>query len=218
MPYTLESIKFRDIINVTAIPRFVPDQTYPTLEVVGEDFSSVEEVYLNDTLISNYVIVNRNVLWVILPPGFGTLRSIEVVSGNFTKTAVASRVEFKIGDRSRKINGVLKLLQLFTKWLLQSPGSDIYNPRRGGGLRDLIGETVSLDRMDTVLASLTQSIQTTASQIRESQSRAVGLPLNERLLDAVLLNLDRSPERAEVRARVHVVSMAGEEAVSALIL
>ena len=218
MANTLEVVKFRDVITITDIPRYVPDQEYPTLEILGEDFSSVEEVYLNEVRFTTYIVVNRNVLWLVLPLNLGELRTVEVVSGNFTKTAASSKLEFKIGMRPRRIEGILKLVQLYTKWMLQSPGSDIFQPRRGGGLQDIAGSLISLDRMDPILSALTRAIQTTTAQIRESQVKMQGLSMDERLLDAVLLDVDRSEQRLEVRVRVHVISMAGDEAISALVL
>lgn len=215
---TLEVIKFRDIVRIKDITRYVPNTVVPTIEILGDDFSSVEEVYLNDQKVTAYTILNKSTMWLEVPAytKASELRTLEIISGNFTKTATGSKVEFKIGTRPKKIEGILKLTQLFTKWLLQSPGSDIFNPQRGGGLQDLVGNLVDIERMDHILSSITRAVNTTSTQIRTSQSSVAGMPLSERLLDAVLLDVDRNMERLEARARVHVMSMAGDEAISAL--
>jgi hypothetical protein len=216
---TLEVIKFRDVIRIQDIPRFVPNQVSPTLEVVGEDFTSVEQVLLNESTIVSYTILNKNTMWILVPASAkGELRNLEIISGNFTKTNASSKVTFSIGTRPKKLDGILKLTQLYTKWLLQSPGSDIFNPQHGGGLQDLVGRLVDINRMDHILSAMTRSVETTSSQIRTAQANVVGLSLSERLLQATLVDVDRSYDRLEARARVHLVSMAGDDALSNLIL
>ena len=219
MSYQLEVIKFRDMINVTDLPRFVPRQAEPTLEVRGEDFSSVEKVLINDKETTKYIIVNTNTIWVAMTEAEAKkIQSIEVLSSNFTRTSIGSKVTFEIGTRTRKIKGILKLLQLYVKWLLQNPGSDIFNPDRGGGVQEIVGRLMDMDKMDVVLSALTQSITRTNNQIKAAQAKSTGLPSDERLLDATLLGITRSPNLLEARARVRLTTVAGDEAVSALIL
>jgi len=218
MSNSLEVIKFRDIIRLTELPKYVSGQDELTMEVRGEDFSSVEKVYLNEKEVFDYTIFNRNLMWLKVPSDVSELRSLEVISGNFTKTNIASKVTYQIGTSPKKISGILALVQLYTKWLLQGPGSDIWNPSRGGGMQDIIGSLVNIDRMDRVLSAITQAVEFTSSQIRTAQTSAKGLALSERLLSATLVDINRVEERLEVHTRIHIISMAGDEAVNALIL
>lgn len=220
MSEQLEVIKFRDVIRLGDRPRFVTEESdTPILEVTGQDFSNVETIYVNDEEATNYVIINKTTIQITMSRAMGkNLTSVEVVSGDFTKTVMASKIVFKVGTKSKKVSGILKLVQLFTKWLLQSPGSDIFNPNRGGGVQTLIGQTVSSQRMEYHLSSLSRAIEVTANQIRNSQASLTNLPLDERLLEATLLGINKLDERMEMRARVHLLSQAGTEATNALIL
>jgi hypothetical protein len=217
--YQLEVVKFRDIIKLRNVTRFVPDQENHTIEVVGEDFRSAEEVYLNRIRVPNFVIVNKGTIWVTVPDGMEeSLQEIEVVSSNFTFTAAASKVAFHIGDRQRKVTGILALLQLYTKWLMQDPGSDIFNMGRGGGLQSAVGTIVSTDKMEAVLTAVTRAVSATTAQIQASQASATNLPLDQKLLSATLIDVRRLEKEMEVVAQVQVDSMAGASALGALTL
>lgn len=216
MAKTLEVIKFRDVIRVSGITRFVPNLVDPTIELTGEDFSSVESVSINDVPAPEFFIVNQTTIWAQLPDGQGSIRSISVLSGSFTRTALASLVSFKIGTKTKGIEGVLKLTQLFTKWILQSPGSDVFNPERGGGLQDLAGRMSSTHKLDPILGSITRAVEKTANEIRRAQLNVGRLPLSERLLAATLVDVAVAAPLQEARAKVRIDNMAGDSAVSAL--
>jgi hypothetical protein len=215
---TLEVVKYRDIVRVTSIQRFVPNLPAPTIEIIGEDFSSVEQVSINDIPVPEFFVVNRTTLWAQLPEDAKAIRTISVVSSNFTRTAEASLVEFKIGTKPKTISGILKLTQLFTKWLLQSPTSDIFNPERGGGLQDFVGRLVSTHKIDPILGSITRAVEKTANEIRRSQINAGRLPLSERLLAATLIDVSVASGLMEARAKVRIDSMAGDSAINDLLL
>jgi hypothetical protein len=219
MAKCLEVIKFRDIARVKKINRFVSGQVWPTVELQGDDFTSVEKVYINDVEVQAFTVINNTTMWALVPNiALQSLNSVEVVSSRFTKTNVASRVIFEIGTRPKTLDGILRLVQLYTKWLLQSPGSDIFNPTRGGGMQDIVGTLVDIDRMDHVLSSVTRAVENTSKQIRAAQAVAKGLPLSERLLEATLVDMNKIQERMEIQARINIISMAGDEAISALAL
>lgn len=215
---TLEVVKFRDVLTVNSIPRFVPGLDEPTLEVVGEDFSSAEEVLVNEVKSSEILILGSTRMWVQVPGSIDRIRTIEVVSSSFTRTTKASKLQFKIGETPKTISGILKLVQLFTKWLLQTPGSDIFNPSRGGGLQEIVGKVITTKRMNSVMSSISQSVDKTVTQITNSQARAVNLPTTERLLSAELHDFYIFEDRMEAVARIRLLSVAGEQALTDLSL
>ena len=219
MAYQLEVIKFRDLVTVTQITRFVPGLADLTLEITGEDFSSVEEVLVNEVKAPEFIILNKTTMWVTLPDAAkNEIATIEVLSSNFTSSINSAKMTFKLGDKTRAVNGILKLVQLFTKWLLQSPGSDVFNPDRGGGLQQLIGQVMSTRKMEPVMASLTRAISTTVSQLQTAQSAQSNLPLNERLLSANMTTINVYEQNMEARAVIDVRNMAGEDAISSLLI
>jgi hypothetical protein len=215
---TIEVVKFRDVLRVGAATRLLPNVTTPTLELKGEDFSSADAVRINDMSVPSFIIVDKGTIWAELPATLVSIDSVSVISGDFTRTAEASIVDFKVGTSPRRISGVLKLSQLFLKWLLQSPDSDIFNPERGGGLQELVGVAYSTKNMNPILAALTRSVETTTSQILDAQLLRGQIPLDERLLETKLIELKVVDALMETRARIRVISMAGEEALSSVAL
>lgn len=215
MAKTLEVVKFRDVIRVSEITRFVPNLASPTIEIHGSDFSSVDSVSINEVPVPDFFIINRTTLWAQLPQGATSLRTISVLSSNFTKTAEGSLVSFELGTKSRAVSGILRLTQLFTKWLLQSTNSDVFNPGRGGGLQDLASRMISTHKTDPLLGSISRAVEKTANEIRSTQVQASRLPLSERLLAATLVDVNVSTDLMEARARIQIDSVAGDSAVSA---
>jgi hypothetical protein len=219
MPKQLEIVKYRDVIPVTSIPRFVPDLGYLAIEVHGEDFSSVESVYINDVRAPEFIILNSRTMYVQLPEAAqSSISSIEVVSSRFTHNASASKLSFELGNKTKTVSGLLKLVQLFTKWILQSPNSDIFNPERGGGLQELVGHLSSDAQMNVVLSSVDRAVQNTVTQIRSAQTKVSGLPLEERLLTAEVADFSVQKDQMSASVKVVIRSAAGQIASTALIL
>lgn len=218
MAYTFEVIRFRDLLEVTALPGFVPGLTPTTLIVRGSDLSSAETVLINEMPAPEFMIVNKTTIYAQLPESTKRIATIEILSSQFTRTIESSKVQFAIGDKTRKVDGILKLVQLFTKWILTSPGSDMFNPSRGGGLQQIVGQVSTTREMQPVLASITRAITNTVSQMRTAQLGVPNLPVNERLLSASLLGMDIYEAQMQARAKVLIRSMGGADAVSALVL
>jgi hypothetical protein len=83
-------------------------------------------------------------------------------------------------------------------------------------MQDLVGMITSTYRSEPILAAISKAVSITAAQIRRSQISVVGLPLNERLLSANVLDLYMKKDSDEARARVRIDSVAGQSAVTAL--
>lgn len=215
MAVTIEVLKFRDVIQVTGIPRFVPGLRR-TVELFGTDFASAEQVFINDIQVIEFVIVNRTTIWAQLPDGVDALQTVSVLSSNFTKTAIASKVIFQFGTKTRTVDGILKLVQLFTKQLLKTQGSDIFARNDGGGLQAVTGLITSTHRTDPILSAITKCVSVTAQQIRKNQLSVSGLPMSERLLAANVVDLQMDRTVDEARARIQIDSVAGQSAVTAL--
>jgi hypothetical protein len=216
MAYQLEVVRLRDMLPVQEISRIVPGVTPTMLEFKGYDFSSAERVLINESPSPEIMIVNKQTLWAQLPAYVRKVSTIEVLSSNFTKSKEPSRMSFEIGNKTKKVNGIMKLVQLFTKWVLQSPGSDIFDPSRGGGLQEIAGKINTTRNMQPVMTSIARSVSTTASQIRAAQQKAIELPLSERLLSATVNELNVYEAQMLAAVRVKIESFAGTEATAAL--
>jgi phage baseplate assembly protein W len=216
----LEVVKYRDLVGIKELRRFVPGAELPTLEIIGEDFTNVEEVRINEVTSPEFIIISKTVLWAVLPVGAReAISTVEVISSTFTKTSVASKLQFKIGTTSKSVSGILRLVQLFTKWMLQSPGSDIFNREMGGGLQDLVGKVTTTKGMEPVMSAIAQAIDRTVTQIRSAQLRSRGVPsTDERLLSAELVDFGIFEDKMEAQARVRIRAVSGAAAVTNLSL
>lgn len=218
MPYQLEVVRFRDLLPVLAIPGFVKGLSPLTVELRGTDFSSAETVNINETPVPEFMIVNKTTIYAQLPSNDSPISSIEVLSSRFSRDVESAMLSFEIGNKTLKVDGILKLVQLFTKWILQSPGSDVFNPTRGGGLQQIVGKVATGRDMQPVFATITRAVNNTAAQIRAAQINTPQLPLSERLLSANLVDMRIYEEHMQARARVALQSAGGAEAVAALVL
>ena len=212
----LEVIRFRDLLEVGAIAGFVEGVEAPTIDIRGDDFSSAAQVLVNGQSVPEFMIVNKQTIFAQLPEGTGVISTIQVVSTDFTKTILTSKIFFEIGQKTRAVEGILKLVQLFTKWLLQTPGSDIFDPSRGGGLQEIVGKVLSSRKMEPIFASLSRAIDATSSQMRIAQGNQPNLPVDERLLAARLIDVNVFEAQMEARARISLESVAGQDAITAL--
>lgn len=208
---TLETIKFRDLIRVNAVTGVVSRNPL-VIKLEGEDFSNVDEVLVNDVKVNEFIVVNRKEMLVTMPGSVRQVRTVSVRSSNFTRTASASIVDYKVGNKTRAISGILRLTQLFVRYLLTSPGSDIFNPGEGGGLQDAIGVLGSTNKTAPILAAVSRSVQQAADQIVRNQLRQTNLPLDERLLTATVQELGTTASLDEVAAKILLTSYAGTDA------
>ena len=218
MAFQLEIVRFRDLLPVQSIPGFVKGLSPLTLELKGRDFSSTDSVYINEAAVKEFMIVNKTTIYAQVPNVQGPIQTIRVLSSKYSRDVESAMMSFEVGNKSRKVEGILKLLQLFTKWVLQTPGSDMLNPTRGGGLQQIVGSVATTKDLQPVFASITRAINNTSTQIRSAQINAVRLPLSERLMSANLVDLKIYEKQMQAQAKVAIVSAAGAEAVSALVL
>lgn len=212
----LEVVKFRDIVRMTSIPRLVPGFDEPTIEIKGDDFGSVSKVLINNSPSPEFIVVNKYTIYAQLPSTATGIKTVEIISNKFTKNFQDSRLEYEIGDKSQVVSGIQKLLQLFVKWILQSPGSDIFNPDRGGGLQDAVGQVMVSRKMGPILGVITRAVSSTTAQIRSAQVNVKNLPLDERLLSAEVQNLRIFEDQGEASVSVKIESVAGPQAVADL--
>jgi hypothetical protein len=204
------------MLAVSALPEFVPGMNPLTLVVKGTDFSTAEAVLINGAKVSEFIIVNKQTIWAQMPANLTSISSIEVVSSSFTKNALTARIDFAVGGKTKTVSGILKLVQLFTKWVMQTPGSDIMNPTRGGGLQKIAGQVLTANDMQSIYATITTSIQNTERQIMAAQAAVNNLPLDETLMSAQMVDLNTFEAQMEARVRVKITNMTGLDATTAL--
>ena len=105
MSKQLEVVKFRDVVPVRTLSRFVEGLQHLTLEVIGDDFTSVEEVFINEVKAPEFAIISRTVMWVQLPEAAQErIDTIEIISSSFTSFK-RSKLSFKLGNKTKTVDG-----------------------------------------------------------------------------------------------------------------
>ena len=181
------------------------------LDVIGEDFRSVDTVYINDTMSPDVIIVSPTRLIAQLPEGLQqvpNVQSIAVLSRQLTLTA-SSVLRFILGDTPRTVSGLMRLLQLFVKLLLSEPGSDIFSSSLGGGLLRGLGTTIGRDDGDALKTNATIAVDNVSKQIIAIQSRNGTLPRDERLSSAHVLGAAFSRDSGTLFLSVELKNQLG---------
>jgi hypothetical protein len=184
------------------------------LELIGEDFRSVDEVRINDLESPDFVILGKNRLLAQLPDQLQDnpdVYSVFVLSRTFTITT-KSLLRFRIGDTPGQVSGIMRLVQLFVKLLLSNIGSDITNKRLGGNALRNVGSTFTSEEIREIKADFAIAVDTVSRTIIGLQSRNGTLPRNERLLKAQLVGATYSKSTSSLFVNIEVLSQAGNSA------
>ena len=209
-----ESIRLNTIRLSPRSPLGIPR----SLDVHGTDFRSVDQVLINDIPSPDLIILSKHRLIAQLPNTLQKVPNIISVSVLSRQLTVTSRslIRFRISDSPGRVQGILRLIQLFLKILLTTPGSDIFNRRTGGGALANIGETFGADEGGGIISDFIISVDTTARQIVSSQGRDPRLPRDERLLSARVTSAGFNRELGAIIATVELTSQAGRAALANL--
>ena len=213
MAVDLQTVIPQDVIPVSRT-RMTLYGGLRALDIVGDDFRSVDEVRINDIESPDYLVLSKTRLIAQLPDSLQDnpdISSIFVLSRTLTVTA-KSLLRFRIGDTPGQVSGILRLLQLFVKLLLSEPGSDIFNRNLGGNALKNVGATFGEDEGSNIKADFAIAVDRTARAIVGLQSRNGRLPRDERLLTARLAGVTFSRSTGSLFVSVDVVSQQGTSA------
>lgn len=187
------------------------------IDVVGEDFRSVDEVLINQIVSPDVVVLSKTRLVAQVPDDLLSQRvfSVTVLSRRLTLSA-KSVLRFRVSKTPGKVSGVLRLVQKFLKLLLTTPGSDIFNKQAGGGALRNVGGTFGADEGGDIVSDLVIAIDNTTRQIVAMQSRNPSLPREERLLSAKILRAGFNKEEGALDVTVEITNQAGAAATANL--
>ena len=187
---------------------------FAAIRAIGEDFRSVDEVVINNQPSPDVIVLSKTELIAQLPDSMQRapdVQSVTVLSRSFTVTR-RSLLRFRIGKRPAKVRGILRLLQLFVKILLTSPGTDIFRPGSGGGILNKIGTTFGSDEGSSLVTDFVVSVTRTQRQIVAMQARDQRSPRDERLLSATVVGSQFDKTQGALYMRIRIISQAGESA------
>jgi len=207
-----------DVVALNSV-RVVPGLAPRTLDVIGQDFRSVDEVQINGVRSPSFVVLNQYRLLAQVPQSLlqDTITSVSVISNQVTLTS-RSLVRFKLGVRTTKVNGILRLMQTFLKVLFTTPGRDIFSPRIGGNGFGPLGSNYSINNGSGAVADFVIAVNTTAKQLIALQSRNPSIPREERLLSATVQNASFNQNELALIVGVELLSQTGQRALASLML
>jgi len=212
-------IDFQIVFPTEIIPLISVRQTVSsgprTLDITGADFRSVDEVLVNGIESPSVVVVSANRLLAVVPPAVAAqyVDSVQVVSRRITLSR-RSLIRFRIGKQPSKVRGVLRLVQLFLKILLTTPGTDIFDKKLGGGVLKNIGATFGRNQRGAIISDFVIAVDTAVRQIVAVQSKDASIPLDERLLSARIISSQFDVNELALSVSIELVSQAGSSAVA----
>ena len=180
-------------------------------ELVGEDFRAADKVYFNGDESPSFVILGKKKLLAQVPVQltYERIVSAEVLSNKLTLSS-RSRLQLTLGTAPRMVTGMLRLLQLFLKILLTSPGTDAFSPRIGGGFGRIIGAPVEQRAAGGLVADAVASIKQAEEQVKAVQAGNRQIPLAERLLSAQVESTGYNKTEQLLQIKVILRNMAGQ--------
>lgn len=120
------------------------------------------------------------------------------------------KVGFTLGTRSKKVSGILRLVQLVSKLLLTTPGTDAFRPDLGTVIPLLAKRGVSAASINVIKTDITISLQDLERQIVDLQATEP-IPDDERLQEIVIRNVEFVSNISEWIIDLSVLSQAGTE-------
>jgi hypothetical protein len=212
----IQYVQFSDVLDVTQAEE-IPDVVPRTIRILGLDFDKAVEVQINEEVSPSFVVADKHTILAQVPSGqtYNTIKEISILSSEFTAT-FRSKLVFQFGKDPKKISGLKVMMQTFLKVLFTSPGIDVFNKTLGGGALKIIGDSISNDANQGLVANFAVAVSRTVEQIRALQARQTKLPDDERLLSADVLGLRYDPATTALVARIELTSQSGIRAVANL--
>ena len=204
----------QELVTLSSV-RILPGITPRTLDLTGRDFRSIDEVLVNGVASPDVVVLSKTRALAQVPAVFvrQTITSVSVISTSLSVTS-RSLLRFRIGHTPSKVSGILRLMQLFLKMLLTTPGTDIFAPSTGGGILSRIGATFGKDEGGAIVSDFIVAVGSTQRQIMAIQSRDPSLSRDERLLSAKVLSGGFNKNEAALVVSVELTSQALKAAIA----
>jgi len=213
---TIQVISIQDVLPITAINN-IPGMIPRTVDIRGVDFYSVQDVLLNDQPSPSVVVMSSTQIYAQVPGGevSNIIKSVSVLSNMFTATD-ASRINFSFTSTPQKAKGLQLLAQTYLLVLLTSPGSDAWNPSKGGGVQEIVGGAMAKQGAGSAVARFATAANSARSQTIALQARNFQLTDDERLAGAELLSSHFDLQSLGLLVRLRLTARSGRGVVANL--
>ncbi len=206
-------IRLLDLLRVEGIREAV-GVSPRSIIVRGIDFSSVESVLINGVTAPEHAVLSRTELIAQVPEDQedAIITDVSVLSTQLTMTD-KSLVALTVGTRVKSISGIPRMMQVFLRQLLRSPGSNIFHPRSGGGLVKRVGTIMS----PNAAADAAVAVSAARQYIINVQSTDRRIPPSERLLSAEVAGLRADPQGTSLFMTIVLTNHAGTRAAASVV-
>lgn len=177
--------RFKNPLKINSVSRLTDNIT----TINGEDFFRTTEVYINEELLKNWLVLSNNQIAVTFPAS----TKIETVAV-LTEELIVNQPNltfFENGPILKSTSGMSKLIQNFIKLLVRSPDSNKFSTF-GGGLLKIPGKTMTFDQ-NSVKIDVVNAINRTKNYLIELQNNNKA-PLSEKLLDVQIVSINIDPD------------------------
>ncbi len=181
------------------------------LQIVGDKFESATEVLINGISIQQWVSISNGEILAYLPDILSTviISSVAVITEDIINN-IPNLIYFEIGNRIESVEGIQKLIQNFTKVLLQTPASNKFQTV-GGGLLKIAGKTI-LNGDTTAKTEIVDAINRTKNYLYAIHSVKTKMPLSEKLADAQILGINIGDNgKTDLVINLLIKNRAGQE-------
>lgn len=133
----------------------------------------------------------------------------------FTRDENTGRLRLGLSTPPQTVEGIDFLVQLVAMSLLNGGGRSIFNPGRGGGLRQYIGQNYDPEDPAELLADITIIVNRVDQSIKEEQNLVSRHP-SERLSEIIIVDLRPNEEAQEIDLIIYVVNEEDKQAQAAI--
>jgi len=212
----LKLMSIKDLLPITGTS-FVQGLVPRSISIKGLLFSQAQEVFINGSPSPEFMAVSDQEIIAQIPFGMenSTISQLAVLAESPSKDR-SSLLHFEIGKTFKPLRGIERLVQLFCKILMQTPGSDRFAPSIGGGLLALAGQNIDKGEGKALSASISGAVSRTRDQIIGIQNKLPRTPPDERLLNASTEAVGFDASTTTAAARVSLTAVSGRQAVANL--
>lgn len=212
----LKILTIMDLLTISGA-RYAPGIVPRSLIIEGQNFNEATKVLINDQEAPEFIIVNSGQLMAQVPNGeVNKILSKVAVLAEKPSANRSSILSFSLGNTFKSLEGFERMVQIFLKMLLQTPGSDRFAKEIGGGLLSLTGQTYSGDSAKAIQASAVTAVNRTRDQLAAVQGRNTRIPNDEKILTASVEAVGFNDTTTTLLMRVLLTAVSGRQALANL--
>lgn len=164
---------------------------------------------VNDVASPFFQVQSSRRILAEVPAGVSGPQAIVTVISSNLLDAEHVLLRHRIGSRSKKVSGLPRLLQMYVRILLMTPGTSLLNPRLGGGLLGKVRSSYSHGDVKDMQADVYLAVSKAQEQLITLQAREPHTPRDERLMSAKIVNCSVHPQTRELLVGIELKSQAG---------